>query len=206
MFNNMKKRLLLALIQSKFWHWLLLKAIPFIRFSTQYTKINGFQYWHAWGLLQPGDIILSKDNKKLTTLLIGGIWTHANFCLSIGDSMFPGYEIAQMTHLGYEKSMFFDVCKEADRICILRCVDWDKDYRKEVIKKCVSFEDSAYDTEFSLSNIKAFYCSELIWASDFEHRLDVDLSDLAGLGREYLSPDGLYKAKNVKVIYDSDTD
>jgi len=52
--------------------------------------------------------------------------------------------------------------------------------------------------------VKALYCSELVYQSDFERRLDVNLEDLAGLGRKYISPDGLYKAKNVRVVWDSD--
>jgi uncharacterized protein YycO len=200
MLKKIYRMFLLSLMQSKFWHWLLIKIIPFIRFTMYYPKISGRQYHDAYQYLYPGDIILTKDNKKLTTALIGGKWTHAALCVGIGARYKPGYEVAEMTHHGFTKSFFFDICKEADAICILRCNDWDKDYKKKVIENCLNLEGAKYDVEFSLSNIKAFYCSELIYACDSEKRLDVDLSDLAGLGREYLSPTGIYEAKNISVI------
>lgn len=190
-------------MQSKLYSWLLIKIIPFIRFTTYYPSIRGATYHRGYEFLYPGDIILTRDDKKLTTALIGGEFSHAALCVGYGNRMKPGYEVAEMTHHGYTRSFFFDICKEADRVCIIRCVNWDKDYKKKVIENCLNCEDAKYDTEFSLSNIKAFYCSELIWHCDSEKRLQVDLSDLAGLGREYLSPTGLYKAKNIQVIWDS---
>lgn len=190
-------------MQSKLWSWFLLNIVPYIRFSTQHSKITGRQYHDGYSYLWPGDIILSKDNRKLTTMIIGGEWTHASLCVSLGLKMAPGYEVAEMDRWGYMRSMFYDICHQADRVCIIRCVDWDKDYKKKVIENCLNCEDAKYDTEFSFSNIKAFYCSELIYYCDSEKRLQVDLSDLAGLGRDYLSPTGLYKAKNIQVIWDS---
>jgi hypothetical protein len=112
------------------------------------------------------------------------------------------YEIAEMTHTDYTKSHFFDLCKEADRVCILECVDFTPDYVEAMIARCLSFESARYDSEFTLG-VEALYCSELIYQADFAKFLEVDLSDLAGLGRPYLSPDGIYQAENVRVVWDS---
>ena len=196
------KKLLIKIIHSKTWRCLLIKIIPFIRFSMYYAKIRGHQYAFGYSKLKSGDIILSVDKKKLTSLLVPGIFTHAAFCVYKGH--FPSfYEVAEMTHNNFTESYFFDICKEADRVVILRCTDFDLNYTNQVISKCRSLSASQYDVEFNLG-IEALYCSELIYQSDFEHRLDLNLDDIHSLGTKYISPDGIYFAKNIKVIWDSE--
>ena len=194
------RRLLVWLTNTSFYSWALTHVIPYIRFSMYYTKIRGAKYWSGRRILQPGDIILGRDNKKLTTLLIGGEFSHAALCVEQQDCE---YTVAEMTHTDYTKSYFFDICKEADRVVILRCDDFDSEYIKKVVAKCRTFESCKYDTSFELG-VRALYCSELVYLSDFERRLDVNLEDLKALGRKYISPDGLYNAKNVTVVWDSE--
>lgn len=192
------KKLIAWFMSTRFYKWALYKVVPFIRFSMYYTKIRGWQYHQAYALLQPGDFILTIDKKKLTTILIPGEWTHAAQCIS-KDGI---WEISEMTHHDYTKSCFFDLCKEADRLIIMRCVNYDPAYIDKVIEKCKSLSEAKYDVEFGLG-VEALYCSELVYQSDVERRLDVDLSDLVGLGRQYISPTGLRNAKNCVVVYDT---
>lgn len=187
-------------MQSSLYRWLLQKIIPYIRFTTYYTSLRGVKYHQGYDLLREGDIIVTRDRLKLTTLLIPGYWAHAALCL--GKHPNVAYEIAEMTHNGYTKSHFFDLCKEADEVAIYRCRDWDYTYILEVTKLCKSFEGSSYDLVFDL-DVHALYCSELIYQADFEKRLKVDLTDLAGLGRQYISPDGLTLASNIDLIWKS---
>jgi len=192
-------RPLLWLMQTKFYYWLLIEVIPYIRFTTYYTSFRGYQYHAGYALLQPGDIILTRDNKKLTTVLIPGEMTHAAMCVSKDGK----WEISEMTHENYVKNCFFDLCKEADRVVIMRCTDFDPDYTQKVIEKCKSFVGAQYNIEFEFG-IKALYCSELDYQSDFERRWNVSLEDLAGLGRPYISPTGFLHARNGLIVYDSD--
>ena len=187
-------------MQSPPYEWFLIHVLPYIRFSMYYTKLRGAQYHKGYDLLKAGDIIVTRDRKKLTTLLIPGYWAHAALCL--GKHPNVNYEIAEMTHSGYTKSHFYDLCKEADEVAIYRCKDWDWEYTNHVVGTCRRFEGAAYDLLFDLG-VKTLYCSELIFQSDTEKRLQVDLSDLAGLGRQYISPDGLTLAKNVELIWKS---
>lgn len=193
------KRILFRYMQTRFHFWLLKYFIPYIRFTTYYTSLRGWKYFRGYQKLQPGHIILSVDKNKGTTLLIGGEFPHASLCVDKNSE----WEVSEMTHLDYTKSTFFDICKEADRVVILRCTDWDEVYIEEVIKRCKSFQNAVYDVEFKLG-VMALYCSELVYQSDYEHRLQVSLEDIAGIGREYISPTGIYKALNVEVVWDSD--
>lgn len=194
------KRILVWFMNTRAYSWLLKHVIPYIRFTTYYTSLRGAKYKAGYAKLRPGHIILTLDRKKLTSMLIPGGFAHAALCLnkSVGS-----YEIAEMTHTDYTKSYFFDICKEADRVVILKCTAWDAEYTKKVIAKCRTFEGAVYDVQFAFG-VKALYCSELIYQADFERRLQVNLEDLAGLGREYISPTGLFNAKNVRIVWDSD--
>ena len=194
------RKLLVWFTNTYFYYWLLTKIVPYIRFTTYYPKIRGAKYHEGYRFLQRGSIVLTRDNKKLTSLLIGGEFSHAAFCVSNSDRH---YQIAEMTHNNYTKSWFFDLCKEADRVVILGCTAFDKYYVNEIIDKCESFQDVKYDIHFKMG-VKALYCSELIYEADFERRLQVELDDIRSLGREYISPDGLYHAKNTYVVWDSE--
>jgi hypothetical protein len=195
------RRPILWFMQSRLYSWLLLHVIPYVRFSMYYTKLRGKHYARGYWHLSRGHIILTKDNKKLTSLLIGGEFTHAALCVGKGPS-YP-FEIAEMTHTNFTRSWFFDICKEADRVVILRCKDWDPEYTDLVVSECLTMEDAKYDTAFELG-VKALYCSELVYQADFKRKLKVNLEDLAGLGRQYISPNGLYHAENVEVVWDSE--
>jgi len=192
----MKKQLIFWLMQRKLYRWLLKDVIPYIRFTTYYPKFPGWKFHRGYALLEPGDIIVTDDSKKLTSVLIPGNWAHAALCVDIESE----WEISEMTHEDYRKSTFFDICKESDRVAILRCTDWDPEYVSRIINKCKSFEGTKYDGSFTLG-VVALYCSELVYESDVEKRLQISLDDLAGLGVPYISPDGLYNAKNVKLVW-----
>lgn len=202
------KQLILWLISTRFWSWLLLDVIPYIRFSNEPTKLCGKVYNEGYRFLQPGDIVVSRDNHKLTTWLITGKkgWTHASLCVGKKEWPYsPECEILEMDRDGQMQSDFFDICHNADQVAILRCRDFDKEYIQKVIEKCFSFKDVQYDVGFSMDPSK-MACSEMVYDSDFEHRLQVDLTDDAHIGRPYISPNGLYAAKNIDIIWVSNND
>jgi hypothetical protein len=200
-FKTIWSRFALKMMESRLYRCVLLKIIPHMRFSFYYTSMCGRKYRLGYSALRPGDIIVSKDDWKLTSFLIPGELVHASLCVGKSDDGSP-FEVAEMREDGYRRSDFYDICHEADRVVILRCKDWDDEYVSKVIETCLSFEGVDYDVKFQLG-IKTLYCSELIVASDPEKRLQVSYADLIGLNRLYISPMGIYKAKNVDVIWDS---
>jgi len=196
-------KIILKIFQSAIFSYILLKLIPYIRFNFYYTNFPGWKYKRGYRLLKPGDIILTKDKWKLTSFLIPGEFCHA--ALSVDKSMATEFEVAEMTHTHFTKSNFYDICRQSTRVKIVRCIDWDKDYTQKVIEKCKSFKDVKYDTGFQLG-VKALYCSELVAESDFENRLQISYDDVVGLGLPYISPTGLSRAKNIKDVWDSETE
>jgi hypothetical protein len=174
-------------------------VIPYIRFTTYYTSLRGVKYHKLYDELLEGDVLLTIDKKKLTTMLIPGEFTHAAMCVSLDGK----WEVSEMTHSDYTKSCFFDICKESDRVVIMRPRWYKPSDIENAIEKCKSFDGAKYDVEFDLG-IHALYCSELVYQSYEDNFLQADLDDFVGLGRPYISPVGLYHADNLEVVIDSD--
>lgn len=209
-----------------FYNYIILKIIPKIRFSVNPTSLRGDKYHEGYRALKKGMMIGTIDYSKLTGIIIpkvtGGILSHAALCVSKRDSDIPdidypkinpepgqgnGLEVVEMTHLHFTFSDFFDICHESERVIIFACEDWDEVYTERLVNASLSFRIADYDGEMTLG-VGALYCSELIYQADRiagngKGRLQCDLSDLMGLGREYISPDGLLTSKNVIVIWDS---
>ncbi len=197
-----RKYLLIMVMECGLYAWFLKSIFPYIRFSFYYTSMKGWKYERGYRLLEPGMIILARDNRKLSTLCIPGEMPHAALCVGKSEDG-DDYEVGEMVAKGYTKSFFFDVCHEADRVVILRCKGWGPEYARQVIDRCKSFEGLPYDLQFSFG-LASLYCSELVYQADFEHRLQVDTSDLLGLGRHYVAPQDIFEATNVEVVWDSD--
>lgn len=188
--------------------WILTKVLPFLRFSTQYTRFSGKSFVEGYTKLKRGQILLTVDESKATSFLIPGLMSHAAFVVNVCNAGNQKYEVAEMTHLNFTKSYFFDVCKEASRVIILECTDWRTYEIDKMIEYIPNFYKCKYDIRFTLG-VRSLYCSELIYQLDnavnrFKNQLKLDLSDLAGIGQPYISPDGLLFAQNVRVVWDSD--
>ncbi len=214
------RRLILWLTRTRFFRWLLIDVIPYIRFTLYYTSFPGSKYIEGYRVLTPKHFILAKDSKKLTTLLVNGFMTHAGKCVNrrrdgvmdpVISNEYVTWDIAEMTHKNYTKSHFFDICKESDRVLICRCVDYDDAYSALVNFFTVMLQNSIYDVQFTLG-VEALYCSELVYQADRlasekngleSPVLNADLTDSKGLGTKYISPDGLLFASNVICDWDS---
>ena len=207
-------------IMNKPWYTKFMKDyLPKIRFSLYYSLPSNERF-HNWGPLlndlqskiKAGDIILTIDEKKLTSLIIGK--ATASFSKDKSeDSFVPGhaalvvategdYQVAEMTHLNFTKSTVSDVLYQSTRVVVLRCDAFDENYVQNVlVPTCNTFTDKVYDQRFQ-QGIQELICSELVYFADKERRLDVNLDPVLGFN-PYISPVGLYKAKNCKVIWDS---
>jgi hypothetical protein len=199
MMGKLYRRFVGWVMQTRMYRYLLKHVIPYIRFTTYYTNLRGKKYHALYEKLEAGDVILTIDKKKLTTLLIPGEFSHAAMCVSLDKK----WEVSEMTHTDYTKSCFFDICKESDRVVIMRCKKITEEQLSTAIETCKSMKEAKYDTEFSLG-ISALYCSELIYVSYENNLIQANLEDFVGLGRPYISPVGLYHAENLEVVIDSD--
>lgn len=192
-------RFIFWVMRTQLYKWFLKNIFWRLRFSNYYTKIKGYQYYVAQHYIQPGDIILAVDKAKASSL-IPGVVDHAAVCW---DKKPEYVAVAEMTHKDFCYSTLFDVCKESDRIVIMRCKDFDPAYVRKFCNEVHKYKSAEYDVEFTLG-VENLYCSELIYHMDIEKRIKYDLSDLLNLGREYISPEGLMLAENMVCVFDTD--
>ena len=107
MMDKLYRRVVGYIMQTKIYRYLLKHVIPYIRFTTYYTNLRGKKYHKLYECLEPGDIILTIDKKKLTTLLIPGEFSHAAMCVSLDKK----WEVSEMTHSDILKVAFLIYAK-----------------------------------------------------------------------------------------------
>lgn len=196
-----------AIMHSSIYRWFLVKVLPKARFSTYYTDSTGKMFIEVDSLANIGDLVFIKDRHKLAGKLIPGDWDHVAVIVGAKDGY---WIIAEMVVDGFRTVYLFDLLKECDEVMLANCKDfvsqYDEDYYPDkFVNRVLSFRHAKYDIGFTLG-VKELYCSELIYAADAEKRIQYDLSDLAGIGKPYISPSGLADAKNLRIKYDSRND
>ncbi len=191
MFKNLKVKLILWLMKSRAYRFFLKYIIPNLTFFTA-TGPNYYFKERVRERMKPGDVLLSKSSGHLTNVLIGGTYSHA--ALVVGPN-----RIAEMTANGFDIVDVDKFCKQSTRICLQRLKNEDDNYGTLMSGKALEFTNAEYDLDFTLG-VETLYCSELCYQSDFEKRFNCDLTDLAGIGRPYISPVGLYEARGLKIV------
>lgn len=189
-------------MQTKLYSFVLEKIVPFIRFTTYYPSFPGHKFRDAYKILQPGDIIFCDDDKKLTSVLIPGKVAHVAVFVDKGEDV--PYEVAEATHLGFTKSFFFDVAKESTWIAIGRPQVSDG-YKMKFCDTVKSFEHDHYDNWFRMGDGNRA-CSEYPYDGDTDKQFGIIPVYLPALGRSFPTPDAVYNAKNIKIIWDSDNE
>lgn len=188
------RRLLLFIMESYIYRIFLRYILPFLRWPKGIPEEKREIIRQQ---VMPGDIILTKTKRSLAAQLIPGDWDHA-LIFTMKDRT---HHIAEMIAPGFNEDTLEYVLNDCDQLCILRPKDqWPPVYIIKFLKKALSFKGAKYDQSFDLG-IKSLYCSELIYHADIDKRLKFNLEDLAGLGRPYLSPMGIYNCVDLEKIY-----
>lgn len=187
------RRVLRWFLKSFFVQWFLIKILPRVRFSFEPPKMDGKQYFDFQSFIPRGAILFSTDRSKLAGMFIPGKWDHA--AIYIG-----GGKLIEAHQPSVRMSTIFDFCHTSDFVGIGYFPFENLDDVIDTAKSCIG---KPYDTFFEPGK-EALYCSELIAALDPENKMGFDTSDVVGLGMPYVSPDDLWKAKNIRQIFDGE--
>lgn len=205
-FKKMKSRLLSLLRKTLIWilsqktvQIVVLKVLPKIRFSTSYALLGWADYTSISLNARPGDIILSVDKSKLTSLLIPGYWSHVGLVVK-NDHDQDGVLIVEAVPPAVRETSLFDFCKCADEVMVLR-PDVTNDVVEQAVFRAKYNIGREYDGLFKYGPT-ALYCAELI-SYCFLQSVKFDWSDLWGVGYPYLSPDGVADGEPLTVIFHS---
>lgn len=163
----------------------MLHIVPKIRFTMGLPKFSGIQYENLKGYLKPGDILVSVDRSKLSTLLIPGEWSHA--------AIWTGTHVMEALPGGVEKNLLYDFCRTADDIGVVSYKD--QAYAQVMATEAEKYLGLEYDAKFSMGP-EQVYCSELVFLADKERRLKLNLQDFHGIGMDYICPDDVWNAQD----------
>lgn len=224
MFKTLLRKFMFWFTRTRFYGWFMDHVMWRIAFTTTYLTPDNPKY-KKWGPLvyelrkvaKPGDFLFTINRKNLSGKIIGAATAEKHGDISfvpahvahvVGNSNIapenhvPIPEVIEMTHSNFTRSMLDDVCHESTAVLLGRCEDFDEKYVKEVFIPGLFEQDhKEYDDSFSMSEDKVA-CSEIGYHADEEKRLDVSLDPIVGLD-PYLTPMGVMRAKNMKIIWDS---
>jgi len=118
-------------------------------------KISSFFAEYAVKNLEDGDLLLSKEDWRLTNLFVPGKWGHA--------AVFYQGNVIEAIGSGVRKENVHRWLYQKDSVCILR-PRIKKELRSCIGTVCRAQIGKPYDYEF-IADADSFYCSELyVWA------------------------------------------
>lgn len=191
------KLILTWITKTRFFKWIILKFLPHARLSNYYAEITGKQYHEAYKILKPCDLIFTIDKSKIVNHLIKGDWSH----VALFRGLDAESEIAEMISQGFTESYFYDVCKSSDDIAIGR-LKLPIEYKNTMLKLVPNFRFTEYDAGLEFG-IDAIYCSEFIYWLDYKRQIKFPTENFTNRTWPYISPDDLFNAENIEIVYDS---
>lgn len=202
--KSIKSKLILFLFETRLYNWFVKNILPHIYLRKKnnldanriYLGIDKAlsEYLNQSVKSARGIVIGSRDPSKLSGKLIPGDVDH----VGILDC---GYVIEAVAE-GVVKTTLEEFISRSEGVILCYGYKWDKEYRNNIANIANTFIGIGYDRKFKFGT-EALYCSELVFESDIEGRCSYDSSDLAGIGRDYISPIGIVEAVGMTRIYDS---
>jgi uncharacterized protein YycO len=143
--------------------------------------------------LKDGDILLSRENYRLTNIFVPGFWGHAAIYRK-------GYAIEAIGS-GVRKEDIYRWLYQKDSVCVLR-TRLDENDTKAAATIAVHQIGAPYDYLFS-PEAKAFYCSELVtYAYDKVTSGKFPFKPRKSFGVETSTPQDLYNAAVIDGKFD----
>jgi hypothetical protein len=191
-----------------------IKHIMPLRLSTGLPPLTERQFWAGIDVPQTGDIVVTYDKGK-----IGAFFTpkgkkpssHVLWCKGRDEH---GPILAEMKKKGYGEVGWFETCKHARRVYVLRAKMMTPEYAAFMVGNCNALAAMCpeYDDTFQLGNEKQKVpkatCAELPLILDTEGKYGIKPRRMWGTGYKYVAPKHMLetcdKAGACVIEFDSD--
>ncbi len=176
------------------------------RWNPRKNQLTEFEHRVSKDLLQPGDIIPAGQHRRISSLFIGGVFTHA--LVYVGDG--------KCVHVDGQGVRLVDykwIFTEFDTMAILRIPKITPQQQHSFVDFMLSHIGEPFDYWFDEKDERAWFCSELICAGLRQEGFNLKICDVeknlphpsdfltADFDIVYLSHCVEQKGSNVKVCY-----
>lgn len=153
-------------------------------------RIKASHYHKVRYAIKPGTVILSATRGEFSSLFIPGDWSHAGVIAT------DGLSVIEATSKGVIKTDLIDFMMSKDAICIMRSSFFDVDEMAQVAIEAERHLGKPYDWQFVKGDIKAFYCSELVYHAHAQVKNDIPFTLRRTFGKLTVTPQDFYNAKS----------
>lgn len=138
-------------IASRFCKLLATWHLPFTKKRITYSDVKD-----SLSNLKLGDIILTRTNGEISSLLIPGQWKHAMIYIGNGlvvEAVFPKVKI----------SFLLDCVLKTDYVKVIRPRYFNDEDCKNFVDEALNYVGTDYDLRFDLFDMSTMYCSEVVY-------------------------------------------
>lgn len=162
----------------------------FIVLNAPQDKIEGKHYREIAKLIKPGDVLLSRSDRYVSTFLIPGYWTHAGF--------YWGGEEERVIHATSDGVVIEDIINflRTDHVAILRPKE---QYVERAIELAKTMINQEYDFLFNFDDSNRLSCTELIFCCYHQ-----SITPQKRFGKMTVNADDILGSNNFEIIWNSD--
>lgn len=147
---------------------------------------------------RPGTILLSRTKAEITNLVIPGFFKHA--AMVVNEN-----EVTEAIGVGVVRTDLIDFLMSKDYVIAIHPKFANPTQMEKAAKVAIAQEGKPYDFDIIMSDLKSFYCSELIFFSYDEVIGEMPFVPREILGRDTIAPsDFLGASDKFKVVWKSE--
>ena len=146
-------------------------------------------YYLCRTMLQPGDILISREDLKLTNVFIPGFWSHV--AIYVGKAKFDE-TVVEAIGKGVVQTPFVQWVLQKDHVAVLRFKDAAFEEALTAAHFAILQEGKPYDYQIQ-PGTKAWYCAELAWGA-YDHSMNgkCPLKPKKVLGVDAITPESFW--------------
>lgn len=145
-----------------------------------------------------GTILVSKTNGELGNLFIPDFWSHCALYTGAGT-------VIEAVGHGVIETDLIDFMMKKDFIVALKPKFATVPQMSEAVRVARTQLGKPYDFSFQTSDVKAFYCSELVQWSYNQVNKDIPFKTREVLGVMTVTPDDIVKANHFQIVWESES-
>lgn len=185
-------------------NWFKLVSLNIILFTTKLIskihmpfsrkEITGKDYYSVLEHARAGDLILSRVHGELSNFFIDGKYTHVGIITEVDT-------VIEAVSGGVREADMVTFCINKDELAIVRPLGLTDIEIEKMVLFAREQVGKPYDFEFLFSDIKSFYCSELVYCALKAGDSDFSFEPGKHYGQISVSPSDFFESHSFEVLW-----